>query len=305
MGITVLFISVASMGGVGLVLAIILAVADKKLAVEEDPRVTKAIDLLPGANCGACGFAGCNAYANALVEGKVSISACKPGGNEVSRKLAELLGIEEVEEMSPKVARVFCSGGLKEAVSSRVYTGVKTCAAAHLIGGEKACVYSCIGYGDCVAACPFDAIDMGENGLPVIDLERCTGCGECVKACPRYIIKLTGYEEVVHIYCSSHDKGAVVRKVCSAGCIACGLCEKDDDTGAVTMKDELAVVDHGVDKAPVLAAKRCPTKVIRISDPAPGYEDLFKKAQERLEAAVRDEEAIKAAKAAKKSKESQ
>jgi electron transport complex protein RnfB len=300
MGITVLFISIASMGGVGLVLAIILAVADKKLAVEEDPRVTKALELLPGANCGACGFAGCNAYANALVEGKVSISACKPGGNEVSQQLAELLGVEEAEEMSPKVARVFCSGGLAEAVRSRVYTGVKTCAAAHLIGGEKACVYSCIGYGDCVFACPFDAICMGENGLPVIDLERCTGCGECVKACPRYIIKLTGYEEVVHVYCSSHDKGAVVRKVCSAGCVACGLCEKDDETGAVTMKDGLSVVDHGVDKAPVLAAKRCPTKVIRISSPTPGYEDVFKNAKKKLEAALAQEEA---AKAAKKSKE--
>jgi len=300
MGITVLFISVASMGGVGLVLAIILAVADKKLAVEEDPRVTKAIDLLPGANCGACGFAGCNAYANALVEGKVSISACKPGGNEVSRKLAELLGIEEAEEMSPKVARVFCSGGLKEAVRNRVYTGVQTCAAAHLIGGEKACVYSCIGYDDCVSACPFDAISMSDNGLPVVDLGRCTGCGECVKACPRHIIKLTGYEEVVHVYCSSHDKGAVARKACSAGCVACGLCEKDDDTGAVTMKDELSVVDHNVDKAPVRAAKRCPTKVIRISDPAPGYEDLFKKAKITLDAAIAEEES---AKAAKKSKE--
>jgi len=310
MGITVFFISIASMGGVGIVLAIILAVADKKLAVEEDPRVTKALELLPGANCGACGFAGCNAYANALIEGKVSISACKPGGNEISKKLAELLGIEETEEMSPQVARVFCSGGLKEAVRNRFYTGVKTCTAANLVGGEKACVYSCIGYGDCVDACPFDAIGMGKNGLPVIDLERCTGCGECEKACPRHIIRLTGYEETVHVYCSSHDKGAVVRKVCSAGCVACKLCERDDDTGAVTVKDELSVIDHSVDNAPVLAAKRCPTKVIRVSSPVPGYEDLFEEAKARLDAAIAEEESAKAAKkaaakkaAAKKSKE--
>jgi electron transport complex protein RnfB len=290
MEIMVLFISLASMGGLGVVLSLILVVADKKFAVQEDPRVEKAIEILPGANCGACGYAGCAAYANALVEGKVGIDSCKPGGTEVTEKLAALLGVEKTVAISPKVARVFCSGGVKEAKRDKIYTGIRTCTAAHLIGGEKACIYSCIGYGDCVSACPFDAIQMRDNGLPVVDLAKCTGCGECVKSCPRNIIGLTDYDEVVHVYCRSRDKGPVVRNICTAGCIACKLCERDDDTGAVSMDDNLSVVNHEVNKAPILSAKRCPTKVIRISEPAPGYEALFQEAEKKLEAAVREEE---------------
>jgi electron transport complex protein RnfB len=283
MEITILLISLASMGGIGLVLAIILAIADRKLAVEEDPRVSKALAVLPGVNCGACGFAGCSAYATALAEGKVSVDACKPGGKEVTEKLAEILGIEEEFELTPKVARVFCSGGLKEAKRDKIYTGIRTCEAANLVGAEKACLYSCMGYGDCVTACPFDAIHMGGNGLPVVDPVKCTGCGECVRACPRNIIGLTDYDEVVHVYCRSKDKGPVVRKICTAGCITCKLCEKDDDTGAVTVIDNLSVVDYNVNKAPVAAIKRCPTNVIRLSDPPPGYEKLFEEKRKALE----------------------
>jgi electron transport complex protein RnfB len=283
MEITILFISLASMGGIGLVLAIILAIADRKLAVEEDPRVSKALAALPGVNCGACGFAGCSAYATALAEGKVSVDACKPGGKDVAQKLAEILGIEEEFELTPKVARVYCSGGLKETVRDKVYTGIGSCASANLVGAEKACLYSCMGYGDCVEACPFDAIHMDDNGLPVVDPVKCTGCGECVKACPRNIIGLADYDEVVHVYCRSKDKGPVVRKICTAGCIACKLCEKDDDTAAVKVIDNLSVVDYKVNKAPVAAVKRCPTNVIRLSDPPPGYENLFEEKRKALE----------------------
>jgi RnfABCDGE-type electron transport complex B subunit len=285
MGITILFVSIASMGGVGLILAAILAVADKKLAVEEDPLVEKAVEILPGANCGACGYAGCLAFATALAEGKAPIAGCKPGGAEVAEALAELHGLE-VESVSPMVARVFCSGGIKEAVRDKVYTGIKTCLSADIVGGEKACMYSCIGYGDCCEVCSFDAIHMGDNGLPVVDLAKCTGCGECVKACPRNIIELTGHDEVVHVYCRSHDKGPVAKKVCSAGCIACKICEKDDDTGAVKITDFLASVDQEVNKAPVAAVKRCPTKVIRVSDPVPGYEKYFKEKIKEAELAA-------------------
>jgi len=286
MNLTVLFISLGSMAGIGFVLSLILVMADKKLAVEEDPRVEKALEMLPGANCGACGFAGCSAFASALVEGKVSIDSCKPGGSEVAKKLAHLLGLDEVS-VQPKVARVLCSGGIKETVKDKVYVGVKTCGSAHLVGGEKACIYSCIGYGDCVEACPFDAMHMSENGLPVVDVEKCTGCGECVKACPRNIIVLASYDEVVHVYCCSHDKGAVVRKICKAGCIACGLCEKDDDTGAVKVVDNLAVIDHSVNNAPVKSTKRCPTSVIRISEPPPGYEKYFDEKKKVLQEEVK------------------
>lgn len=287
MGIEVLFISIASMGGVGLILALILAVADSKLAVEEDPRVEQALAALPGVNCGACGFAGCAAYANALVEGKVSVNGCKPGGAEVAAKLSELLGLEETAAGTPQRARVFCSGGLEEAVRDKIYTGIKSCGAAHIVGGEKACLYSCIGFGDCVEACPFNAISMNENGLPHIDLGKCTGCGECVNACPRKVIRLTDVDEAIHVYCSSLDKGAVVRKICSAGCIACKLCEKDDDTGAVSVRDNLSTVDYSVHKAPVGSIGRCPTKVIRKSEIVPGYEEqvgvLIREAEAELE----------------------
>jgi RnfABCDGE-type electron transport complex B subunit len=272
MGITVLFISIASMGGVGLALAIILVVADKKLAVKEDPRVEKALEVLPGINCGACGFAGCSGFAAAVAEGKVSVSGCRPGGAEVSARLAQILGVEEVEAHTPVKARVFCSGGNEEAVRDRIYRGISTCEAAHLIGGEKACLYSCLGLGDCVDACPFDAIEMGENGLPLIDLQKCTGCGECVSACPRGIIGICGADERVHVYCRSRDRGPVTKKICSAGCIACKLCEKDDDTGAVKVIDNLSVIDYSVHKEPLKAIERCPTKVIRVSEPVPGYE---------------------------------
>ncbi len=278
MGITILFISVASMGGLGIVLAMILVIADKKLAVKEDPRVIQVLESLPGANCGACGFAGCAAYANAVVDGKVSLNNCKPGGQEVAEKLSQILGLEPDEAQGPKKARVFCSGGLKEAVRDKVYTGVRTCEAANILGGEKACLYSCLGYGDCVRACPFDAMYMNDNGLPVVDLAKCTGCGECVKACPRSIMALTDVDEAVHVYCRSKDKGPVVRKICSAGCIACKLCEKDDDTGAVKIVDNLATIDYSISKSPVRSILRCPTKVIRIAEPVPGYEDAIRSA---------------------------
>ena len=174
MGITVLFVSIASMGGVGLILAAILAVADKKLAVEEDPLVKKSVEILPGANCGACGYAGCLAFATALAEGKAPIAGCKPGGAEVADALAKLHGLE-AESVSPSVARIFCSGGTAETVKDKVYTGIKTCLSANIVGGEKACLYSCIGFGDCCEVCVFDAIHMGDNGLPVVDLGKCTG----------------------------------------------------------------------------------------------------------------------------------
>ena len=272
MGILVLIVSVASMGGIGLILSLILVVADKKLAVKEDPRVEKALEALPGINCGACGFAGCSGFAAAVAAGEVSVSGCKPGGQAVAAQLAKILGVEEAEADIPSKARVFCSGGIKEAVRNKVYTGVRTCEAAHIVGGEKACLYSCIGYGDCVEACPFDAMYMNENGLPVVNLEKCTGCGECVKACPRNIMGLAAADEMVHVYCRSRDKGPVVRKICSAGCIACKLCEKDDDTGSVKVVDNLSVIDYSVDKEPLKAIERCPTKVIRVSEPVPGFQ---------------------------------
>jgi RnfABCDGE-type electron transport complex B subunit len=272
MATTVLIVSIGSMGGIGLVLALLLVLADKRLAVREDPRFEEALDILPGLNCGACGYPKCSAYLSAVIEDGAESNLCKPGGPDVASRLVAFLGIEASGPMRQRIARVCCSGGDDEALRNRVYHGVRSCAAATLVGGEKTCLYSCLDYGDCVAACPFDAIHMGDNGLPVVDLVRCTGCGKCVAACPRAIITLADYDEAVHVYCISRDKGAEVRKICSAGCIACRLCEKDDTTGAVKVTDNLAEIDYTVHKAPVDAVRRCPTKVIRVSEAVPGYE---------------------------------
>ncbi len=268
---TILIVSLGSMGGIGLILALLLVLADRQLAVKEDPRFEEALSILPGLNCGACGYPQCSVYLSAVMGEQAEANLCKPGGPEVAARLAGFLGVE-AGTVTQEVARVCCSGGDREAVRTRVYNGVKSCAAANLVGGEKACLYSCLGYGDCVDSCPFDAIHMGENCLPVVDLAKCTGCGNCVVACPRDIITLAGYEEAVHVYCISRDRGAEVRKICSAGCIACKLCEKDDTTGAVKIVDNLAVIDFSVHPAPVDSIRRCPTKVIRVSEPVPGFQ---------------------------------
>jgi RnfABCDGE-type electron transport complex B subunit len=258
------------MGGIGLVLATLLVLADRRLAIQEDPHFEEALTILPGLDCGACGYPQCSAYLSAVMGEEAEPNLCKPGGPDVASRLASFLGIEAGGEVRQQVARVRCSGGDREALRNRAYHGVKRCSAANLVGGEKVCLYSCFGYGDCVAVCPFDAIHMGDNDLPVVDLVRCTGCGKCVVACPRDIITLADYEEAVHVYCISRDKGAEVRKICSAGCIACRLCEKDDTTGAVHVEDNLAEIDFAVHKAPLDAVRRCPTKVIRISEAVPG-----------------------------------
>jgi ferredoxin len=151
------------------------------------------------------------------------------------------------------------------------YHGEPTCAAANLVAGVQGCVYGCLGFGDCTRACKYDAIHV-IDGLATVDYEKCIGCKACARACPRNIMGLTDVDEAVHVYCRSRDKGPFTKKNCSAGCIACKLCEKDDDTGAVKVVDNLSVIDHSVSKAPVAATKRCPTEVIRLAEPVPGYE---------------------------------
>ena len=269
MATTVLIVAIGSMGGIGLVLALLLVLADRQLAVHEDFRFEDALSILPGLNCGACGYPQCTVYLRAVMEDQAESNLCKPGGPVVSSRLGEFLGIEASGPVAQAIARVLCSGGDHEALRDRVYHGVKSCTAANLVGGEKACLYSCLSYADCVEVCPFDAIHMGDNGLPVVDLVRCTGCGKCVSACPRNIIALADYDEAVHVYCISRDKGAEVRKICSTGCTACRLCAKDDTTGAVKVTDNLAEIDFSVHKAPVDAVRRCPTKVIRVSEAVP------------------------------------
>lgn len=257
----ILIASILVLGILGFIFAALLALAANYFKIEEDARVATILAILPGANCGACGAAGCHDFASKVAKGEVAVSGCLVGGEKIAKKIAEIMG-ETGFTVHKQVAAVHCGAKLNQRKLKASYSGVKTCAAADLIGGGGLlCNYGCLGYGDCVCACPFDAIHLKE-GLPVTDPEKCTACGKCVKACPRGIISLRPYDFPVVVACSSHDPGPVVRKVCPVGCIACKICEKEVPE-VFKVIDNLAVMDYarsGVNcEAAVL---KCPTKCI-------------------------------------------
>ncbi len=233
--------TVLSMGGVALVAGIILYIAAKKFAVFEDPLIGEVEALLPGANCGGCGLAGCHAFAEKIVETKDLNTYCPVGGSAVASKIAAALGLEATfsEKM---VARVYCSGGIR-AVKVGEYQGIQSCAAMAINNSsDLVCPYGCLGLADCVKACPFDAIHM-VDGVAVVDDAKCTACSKCIVACPRALIALTPYAKTVYVACKSPDPGAVVRKYCSVGCIGCKACVKACAFDAVTCDATLAVID--------------------------------------------------------------
>jgi electron transport complex protein RnfB len=249
------------LGGIGLLLGLGLALAAKKLAVPKDPRVEKIGEILPGANCGGCGYPGCAAFAEAVVAGAAPPGGCVAAGAGVNARIAAILGVA-VDESSRKVAVVHCGGG-HSAVDAFAYRGPENCASALLVmEGHKLCRFGCIGFGDCVAACPFDAIHMGENGLPVVIPEKCTGCGKCVSTCPRSIISLWPEDRKVVIACSSRDKGGIARKACSVTCIGCGKCAKACPVEAITVENFLASIDPSKCINCGICAGECPTSAI-------------------------------------------
>ncbi len=255
--------AVISMGGIGLIFALLLMLANKKLKVEEDPRIENVEEWLPGANCGACGYPGCAACAEALVNQDVGIDICPVAGEEAKVKISEILGLE-LEKGTRQVAVLFCQGRNVKVKQNATYVGIETCQAATFAnGGERACSYGCIGKGDCVTVCPFDAIHMESQGLPVIDRRKCTGCGNCVDACPRNIIELHPVDRHVFVLCKNKEKGKFARKVCQAACIACKICEKADESGGFIITDNLAVVDHEkYDQKYALPTDKCPNDCI-------------------------------------------
>lgn len=268
--------AVISLGILGLVLGVSLGIAAKKLAVAVDPREAKIMDILPGANCGACGFPGCQAYGLALIGREAAVSVCPVGGKEVSSKLAEVMGVE-LEETVPQIAMVRCRGSKDKVGEKFAYQGIEDCLAASLLhGGFKNCVYGCLGLGSCVRACPFGALSMGENGLPLVDERKCTGCGMCIEACPRNIIRLIPREQKVYVACVSGDKGKAVRSICSAGCFGCGLCAKVSSDGAITMDGNLPEINSellkGRPESESLmdkigkAVEKCPAKVFVVRE---------------------------------------
>ena len=257
--------SILSMGGIGALLALGLGIASRKFHVEVDERVQEVEEVLPGANCGACGYAGCSSFAEAVINGDAEINGCPVGGEVVAEKIAEILGVES-ESSKTVVAQLLCGGGIKETKKLSEYSGIKTCKAANSINGDtKSCKYSCMGYGDCAAICPVDAITMSENGLPIIDKEECIGCGKCVEACPKNIITLAPEDKLNHIRCSSHDPGKVVSKICEVGCIGCTLCAKACPVDAITMEDNLAVIDYDKCINCGICSEKCPTGTIEFN----------------------------------------
>jgi len=255
--------AVISIGGLAFLFGAMLSYASKIFAVDVDPRVEKIEDILPGANCGGCGAPGCSAYAELVTKGKLPIDACAPGGAEITQKIAEILGKGPVEVVE-KRAIVKCSGGTENAKIKFEYYGIDTCATAALVDeGPYGCKYACLGYGDCVDSCPFDAMYMQKNRLPFVIEEKCTACGNCVDACPRSIMDLLPKEEYIFVGCVSQDKAKDVKLVCDVGCIGCGLCarEKITPTGGITMDGNLPVLDYEKEHKFENAVEKCPSKI--------------------------------------------
>lgn len=262
-----ILVAVISLGAIGLISAIVLFVASKKFAVYEDPRIGEVAEVLPQANCGGCGYPGCAGFAEACVKaGSLEGKLCPVGGQPVMARVAAILGLEAASA-EPKVVVVRCNGSCEHRPRTTRYDGVSSCAVANATyGGETDCTFGCLGCGDCVDACQFDAIHMNpETGLPEVDENACTACGACVKACPRRIIELRPKgknNRRVYVSCVNKDKGAQTRKACSVGCIGCGKCVKVCPFEAITLENNLAYIDPAKCKLCRKCEAECPQGAI-------------------------------------------
>ena len=247
---------------ISVVLGAILAIASKVFAVETDERAEKILDLLPGANCGGCGYTGCAALAEAILKGEAPVNACASLSKEACDKIAEIAGVTSTGEAVKKRAQVMCSGTHELAVKKYVYAGINDCVSANkLSGGDKLCPNGCIGLGTCAAACKFGAIHI-INGVAAVDYEKCVACGVCVSACPKHIIQLVPFDAKHWVGCASIDKGAVTRSYCDVGCIGCKLCEKACHTGAIKVENNLASIDYSLCDGCDACVEKCPRKII-------------------------------------------
>ena len=276
-------IAIALLGGLSLIFGLILAAASKVFYVETDPRLEKLNDCLPCANCGGCGYAGCSSYAEAVLSGEAGIDKCASGGNESAQAMAAIMGIKAVT-VTRKVALVRCSGEKKYdkegnqiagAVMKGNYEGIHDCLSASKVGGHGplACKYGCLGYGSCVKQCKYGAISI-KNGVAVVDEDLCVGCMMCAAACPRDLIVPVEPGRNVVIACNSMAKGAVTTRGCTIGCVGCGLCKRICPRDAISVDNNLAVIDYSKCDNCGLCATVCPKKLIKDSNvenlPDPG-----------------------------------
>ena len=263
---TTIIYTIISLCAIGIASAVILYFVAQKFKVEEDPRIDTVESILPGANCGGCGKPGCRGFAEATVKA-TSLDGlfCPVGGAETMTKVAAALGME-VTAQTPQIAVVRCNGTCDHRQRTSQYDGYKSCAIEHsLYRGETDCTFGCLGCGDCVTACPFDAIHMDENGLPVVSEEKCVACGACVKACPRNIIELRNKGvkgRRVFVCCVNKDKGNIARKACTAACIGCGKCVKECPFEAITLENKLEYIDFRKCRLCRKCVSVCPTHAI-------------------------------------------
>ncbi len=261
---TGVIIAAAVVGVLGIIIGIFLGVAGKKLAVEVDEKEVAITGVLPGNNCGGCGFAGCSALAGAIAKGEAPVNQCPVGGSAVANQISAIMGVEATEGKR-MVAYVKCAGNPEQTKTDYVYTGLQDCRAMAYVpnGGPRSCNFGCLGYGSCVKACAFDAIHI-IDGTAKVDKDACKACGKCVATCPKSLIELIPYDAKYVVRCSSKNTGKAVIDACGAGCIGCHLCEKNCEAGAITVIDNIARIDYEKCTHCGTCVAKCPKKVIKL-----------------------------------------
>ncbi|MGN0348070.1 MAG: RnfABCDGE type electron transport complex subunit B [Roseburia sp.] len=262
MNILAILTAAVVVGGTGIVIGFFLGIAGEKFHVEVDEREAAILDVLPGNNCGGCGYAGCSGLAAAIVKGEAPVSQCPVGGAPVTEKIGEIMGVE-AQAGERMVAFVKCAGTCEKASIDYEYSGNEDCAAMAYVpgGGPKTCNYGCLGYGSCVRACPFDALHI-VDGIALVDKDACKACGKCLDVCPKNLIEFVPYAAKHIVQCSSKDKGKDVMKACSVGCIGCKICEKNCPVDAVHVTDNIAYIDQEKCTKCGICAEKCPKKII-------------------------------------------
>ncbi len=262
MSITAIILAAVIVGATGCLMGFFLCFASEKFKVEVDERETAITGVLPGNNCGGCGYAGCSGLAAAIVKGEAPVNACPVGGAAVGAKVGEIMGVA-AEEGVRKTAFVKCAGDASSAVVDYQYAGVMDCRAMAFVpgGGPKACNYGCLGFGTCVSACPFDAIHI-VNGIAKVDPDACKACSKCIAVCPRNLIELVPENAIHTVSCNSKDKGKDVMNVCKVGCIGCRLCEKSCEFDAITVTDNIPTIDYEKCNHCGKCVEKCPKKLL-------------------------------------------